>query len=199
MSVLLRPAIATAHVAQLSLVAGLAATDALDAAAGVAARIRWPNDVLLGGRKLCGILPEARWLPDGRIGHVLLGIGLNVNQAVFPEELDGRATSLRTATGRVHDPERLLSALLEALDRRYGAWLAGGFAAVREDWRGRASTIGQRVRTADGREGVAVDVDGDGGLVVDVGGGALARVVSGALDEEPAWRAVGEDRDAARH
>ena len=77
-----------------------------------------------------------------------------------------------------HDHRQLLSAVLEALDRRYGEWLAAGFAGLREEWRRRASTLGQRVRTGDGREGVAVDVDETGALLVDAGLDTLTRVVS---------------------
>lgn len=180
LSVLLRPSIPTAHAPQLSLVAGLAVADALAAAAGLTAQIRWPNDVMVGGKKICGVLPEAVSRADGRVGHVLLGIGINVDQTEFPQDLRDTATSLRLETGMAHDHRQLLSAVLEALDRRYGEWLAAGFAGLREEWRRRASTLGQRVRTGDGREGVAVDVDETGALLVDAGLDTLTRVVSQA-------------------
>lgn len=180
MSVLLRPSIPTAHAPQLSLVAGLAVADALAAAAGLTAQIRWPNDVMVGGKKICGVLPEAMSRADGRVAHVLLGIGINVDQSEFPQDLRDTATSLRLETGTAHDHRRLLSAVLEALDRRYGEWLVAGFAGLREEWRRRASTLGQRVRTNDGREGVAVDVDETGALLVDAGLDTLTRVVSQA-------------------
>jgi len=179
MSVLLRPPIPIAQAPQLSLVAGLAVADALGPAAGVAARIRWPNDVLIGGRKVCGVLPETVSSADGRVGHLLLGIGINVDQSEFPDDLRDHATSLRLATGVSHDQGRLLAGLLAVLDRRYAEWLAGGFARLREEWRRLASTLGERVRIPDGREGVAVDVDGDGALLVDAGEGVLTRVVAG--------------------
>jgi BirA family transcriptional regulator, biotin operon repressor / biotin---[acetyl-CoA-carboxylase] ligase len=178
MSVLLQPSIPTAQAPQLSLVAGLAVAEALVAAAGVTARIRWPNDVLIDKKKVSGVLPEAVSRADGRVGHVLLGIGINVNQREFPDDLRDEATSLRLATGTAHDPGRLLSPVLDALDRRYGEWLAGGFAGLRQDWRRRASTLGERVRTGDGQEGVAVDVDETGALLVDAGRDGLTRVVS---------------------
>lgn len=178
MSVLLKPSILTAHVPQLSLVAGLAVADALAAATGVAPRIRWPNDVLVEGRKICGVLPEAVAGADGRMEYVLLGIGLNVNQSEFPDELRPHATSLRLITGVMQDESRLLAVVLETLDRRYTEWLAGGFARLRDAWRRRAATLGERVRTPDGREGVAVDVDDTGALLVDAGGGVLMRMVS---------------------
>ena len=181
LSALLRPAMPAAQVAQLSLVAGLAVADALQSACDAPARIRWPNDVLIGGRKVCGVLPEAASQADGRVGYVLLGIGINVGQLEFPRELRDAATSLVLATGVAHGQPRLLAAVLEAVGRRYDQWLRDGFAGLRDDWRQRAHTLGERVRIADGREGVAVDVDDTGALLVDAGCGVLARVVSSAV------------------
>jgi BirA family biotin operon repressor/biotin-[acetyl-CoA-carboxylase] ligase len=180
LSVLLRPAVPAGHVSQLSLVAALAVTDAL-AAAGVMGRIRWPNDVLVGGSKISGILPDAVCGTDGRVEHAIVGIGINLDQRSFPPELAGQATSLRLLTGRAHDPARVEAAVLTALGVRYDAWLSGGFGALRDAWRSRSSTIGTRVGLPDGGDGVAVDVDGDGALLVDVGGGTLTRVVSGPI------------------
>jgi BirA family transcriptional regulator, biotin operon repressor / biotin---[acetyl-CoA-carboxylase] ligase len=177
LSVLLRPAVAAGHVSQLSLVAALAVTDAL-AGAGVTGRIRWPNDVLVGGSKISGILPDAVCGTDGRVEHAIVGIGINLDQRSFPPELAGQATSLRLLTGRAHDPAGVEAAVLTALHVRYDAWLSGGFGALRDAWRSRSSTIGTRVGLPDGGDGVAVDVDGDGALLVDVGGGALTRVIA---------------------
>lgn len=178
---------------QLSLVAGLAVTDALRSAASVLARLRWPNDVLVGGRKVGGILPEATRGLGGGIGQVIVGIGINVSQVSFPPELADLATSIRLVTGRHVDRDALLAAVLEAMGRRYHDWLGSGFDAMRGEWRQRSSTIGQWVTTADGRTGVAVDVAEDGALLVDLGSGALTRVVSAA-----AIGGAEEKRDAAR-
>ena len=182
LSVLLRPPVSVARAPQLSLVAGVAVVDALLASGGIDARIRWPNDVLIKGKKVCGVLPEAVSHPDGRVRHVLLGIGINVGQREFPAELADTATSLLLATGAAQDHARLLSAVLTALDRRYGEWLSSGFTELRLEWRKRASMLGQRVRIRDGGEGVAVDVDDTGALLVDAGGGVLTRVLSAVAD-----------------
>jgi BirA family transcriptional regulator, biotin operon repressor / biotin---[acetyl-CoA-carboxylase] ligase len=190
-SVLLNPPTPAARVPQLSLVAGLAVTDALEAAAGVSARLRWPNDVLIDGRKVCGILPDAVSLSHEHVGQVILGIGINVNQTAFPAELEDLATSLCIVTGTRHDPGALLSAVLEALERRYREWLDAGFVRAREEWQRRSSTVGRCVRTPEGHEGVAVGVSEDGALLVETADGMLVRVVSG-----PAWEV---ERGAARH
>jgi len=178
MSVLLRPRVPPSRVPQLSLLGGLAMIDALLAAAGVTARIRWPNDVLVGQRKVCGILSEASSGRDGQVEHVIVGIGLNIDQARFPDELLPVASSLRLATGRSHDHARVLECVLAALDRRYAEWLGGGFAGLRTVWREHSLTIGARVPLPGGGDGVAVDVDADGALLVDAGDGALRRLVS---------------------
>jgi BirA family biotin operon repressor/biotin-[acetyl-CoA-carboxylase] ligase len=181
LSVLLRPPISAAAAPALSLVGGLALIVALAVAVSVAAGIRWPNDILVEGRKLAGILAEGVTRADGRLQHALLGIGLNVNQTEFPPDVRERATSLRIVTGRAHDRAPLLDAVLTALDRRYAQFLAGGFAAMRPDWRAHSVTLGRVVRTADGIEAEAVDVDDDGALVLRADGGQDVRVRAGEI------------------
>jgi BirA family transcriptional regulator, biotin operon repressor / biotin---[acetyl-CoA-carboxylase] ligase len=183
-SVLLRPEGSAGSVPQLSLVGGLAAAEALAEAAAVGARIRWPNDLLVHGRKVCGILAEAASDGAGRPTHVILGIGINLNQTAFPEPLAGRATSLRLLTGRAQDPERILAALLGHLGRRYAAWRSGGFTALRSAWLERSMLPGQVVRLPDGGVGEGVDVDDDGALLARGRDGRMARVLSGAAAEE---------------
>ncbi len=95
----------------ITLTLGLAAAKAIEQAAGVAADLRWPNDVLIGGRKTAGILVQLH------NGAVLAGIGINVNQAEFPPEIAAIATSLRQASGRTHSREDLLAALLAEIDK----------------------------------------------------------------------------------
>ncbi|HET7874021.1 MAG TPA: biotin--[acetyl-CoA-carboxylase] ligase [Methylomirabilota bacterium] len=190
LSVLLRPSLPAGRAVVISLVAGVAVAEALGVAAGVAARLRWPNDVLVADRKVAGILAEAQSETDGHLGHVLLGIGINVNQERFPDEVGDRATSLRLATGRAHDPGRLLDAVLDALDRRYREFLTHGFGPAREAWRRLSASLGQRVTAADGRQGTAVELDEDGALVLRGDDGALHRVLAGEL---------GEGHHAARH
>jgi BirA family transcriptional regulator, biotin operon repressor / biotin---[acetyl-CoA-carboxylase] ligase len=178
-SILLRPAVPMSRAPQLTLVAAVAVVEAFEASAGVAPGIRWPNDVLVGGRKICGILAEAVAGADGRLQHVILGIGANVNQAEFPDDLRAIATSLRVEAGRVVAREAVLDAILESLDRRYAEFLAGGFAALREVWRSRSVTLGRPVRGPDGREAIAVDVDEEGALIARDADGSLLRFTSG--------------------
>jgi BirA family transcriptional regulator, biotin operon repressor / biotin---[acetyl-CoA-carboxylase] ligase len=184
-SILLRPPVSAAEAPALSLVGAVAVVDALAATAGIAAGIRWPNDILIEGRKLAGILAEGVTRPDGRLQHALLGIGLNVNQTAFPPTVRDLATSLRIVTGHAHDRAALLDGLLAALDRRYRQFLSDGFAAMRSDWRAHSVTLGRLVRTADGLDAEAVDVDDDGALVLRANGGAAMRLRAGEIVSAP--------------
>src|SRR6202035_105356 len=117
-SILLRPPIPPAHAPLLTLVAGLAARDAAAEELDVLPDIRWPNDLLVRGRKFCGILTEMHAEPD-RMHYAVVGLGINVNQTKMPTELADIATSLRLETGQPHSRLQLLIRLLLHLDRYY--------------------------------------------------------------------------------
>lgn len=170
-SVLLRPP-PERRVAELSLVAGVAVADALEELTGLAVQIKWPNDVMLRRVKVAGILAEAR------DGIVVLGIGVNVNQA--QGQLPERAGSLRTVAGREWDREAVLAAVLEALGGRYEEWLAGGLDAVYEGLGPRDFLRGRPV-SVDGTSGTAVKIDREGRLEIAVGHGEVVTVESGEV------------------
>ncbi len=119
-SVLLRPPVEPARLPELSLVAGRACAEAIGAVTGLAATVKFPNDVLVGGRKVAGILAEARE------GRVVLGIGINVNASAdqLPHGLAVPASSLSLEAGRRVERPEVLVALLEHLERAYDAWIA---------------------------------------------------------------------------
>jgi BirA family transcriptional regulator, biotin operon repressor / biotin---[acetyl-CoA-carboxylase] ligase len=124
-SILLRPQIPPAHAPLLTLVAGLAARDAAAEDLDALPDIRWPNDLLVSGRKFCGILTEMHAEPD-RIHYAVIGIGINVNQSKMPADLARIATSLRIETGKAHSRFELLIRLLRHFDRYYNQFLAEG-------------------------------------------------------------------------
>ena len=118
-SVVLRPALPPSDVLVLSLAAGLAVHAAIqEIDPRVTPDLKWPNDVLIEGKKFCGILTEMN-AEVTRVRHVVVGIGMNVNQASFPPDLQDMATSLRLATGREWSRVELCAALLKSLDREY--------------------------------------------------------------------------------
>jgi BirA family biotin operon repressor/biotin-[acetyl-CoA-carboxylase] ligase len=118
-SVVLRPALPPSEALVLSLAAGLAVRAAIEHVdERVSIDLKWPNDVLIAGKKVCGILTEMN-AEATRVRYVVVGIGINVNQADFPKELDGEATSLRLATGSEWSRVELTVALLKSLEREY--------------------------------------------------------------------------------
>jgi len=177
-SVLLRrsPAVASG----IPFAAGLAVIDALLASGGVTARLKWPNDVLVDGRKLAGILGEVA--PDSAPGGavaVALGLGLNLRVDQFPAGVDG--VSLHTIVERPPDAEILLLEWGDALRGRIAELEKGGIAAVVADWRRHSVGLGQpvTVESASGTlEGLAVDVADDGALLVASDAG-IQRVLAG--------------------
>ncbi len=182
----------------LPLVAGLALAEALEGL-GVPARLKWPNDLLLGQRKLAGILVESRRAPHAlreRLpGDVaVVGVGVNVAQRAedFPPELARLATSLALA-GHALAREVVAAAFLSRLEPLWDAHAEGGRAELLERWRARATFWGQpvTVRTPAGPlHGTARTLDEDGALVIALADGGQARVVAGDL--EVAWPAERE-------
>lgn len=163
-SVLLRPP-GGRRLPELSLVGGVAAASVVETMLGVPAGIKWPNDVLVDGAKVAGILAEAH------DGAVVLGIGLNVNQTrgQLPGGLSPPAASLRTVDGRERERGPILARLLAELERRYGRWLDAGFEGVRAELASRDVLQGRPVRI-DGVAGVAVGIGAEGRLLVEVAG-----------------------------
>ncbi|MDE2838108.1 MAG: biotin--[acetyl-CoA-carboxylase] ligase [Chloroflexota bacterium] len=180
-SVLLRPPADAAPL--LSIAGALAASDAVRALTGLACAFKWPNDVLLNGRKVCGVLTEVRADTDGSVTAVL-GVGLNVNldPAKHPEIAEG-ASSLASEMGigfAVVDAEQ---AFLAGLRERYGQCLDNPRATV-EDWSARLSTLGKEVtvRREDGAvQGVAEGVDEAGRLLVRLASGNVRALADGEI------------------
>jgi BirA family transcriptional regulator, biotin operon repressor / biotin---[acetyl-CoA-carboxylase] ligase len=191
MTIILRPSIPLGHVSQLSLVAGVAAAEALETVAPGIVALKWPNDVWLRGRKACGIIAEAVTDPSRGLTCVLLGIGINVNLALkdVPPDLRDKATSVRIATGRVCDRIELSSALFNRLYSRYMEIEATGFAAVRPLWERYSALTGRRVTVVDGdarTAGVVRGIDDDGALLIDTDGGPT-RILTGDVSIEGAY------------
>ncbi len=183
LSALLRPVLHPSAATQLTVMAAVAGTRAIAGQTGVVPEIKWPNDLLLKGRKLGGILLELSAELD-HIRHVVLGIGLDVNvrSADLPAPVRSVATSLAIELGRPVDRPALAAALLEELDEAYRQLRHGGFSALAEEWEERCSTLGRRVSIRTGsREitGTAEALDPEGALLVRTEHGRLERIVGG--------------------
>lgn len=182
-SVVLRPKLAPVDAVFLTMMAGIAVAEAVEQTTGLHPDLRWPNDLLFGERKFCGILTEMSAEPT-RIEHVVVGIGINVNQASFSGELEPIATSLSMEGGREWSRVQLTAALLKSLDSEYRRFVEGGAdagKAVMSGFEKRSSWVrGRHVRIGDdsGLEGVTDGLDDRGFLLLRTRDG-VRRVLSG--------------------
>jgi BirA family biotin operon repressor/biotin-[acetyl-CoA-carboxylase] ligase len=167
----------------LTLAAGVALSEAIEAATGLRVDIKWPNDLLVSRRKLAGILAEVAPASAG-VDAIVLGYGINVASTAYPRELGDRATSLETELGRAVDRTALCVETLAFLARRYADLLDGRFDAILDAWRARApGSRGARVTwqaASAPQAGVTAGIDDDGALLVRVGD-RIERIVAGEL------------------
>jgi BirA family biotin operon repressor/biotin-[acetyl-CoA-carboxylase] ligase len=162
--------------------ASLATAEAIARVARVEPVLKWPNDLLLHGRKVVGILTEMTTTVQ-RIGQVAIGIGINVHQRPedFPDRVRETATSIDLAAGRRVDRGEVAAALYDSLDRWYAAVCADGMSMILEAARARTATLRKPVTVDTGGEqwqGTALDLDEDGALLVVDGQGAVRRVLA---------------------
>mgnify|MGYP001115218533 CR=1 FL=1 len=165
MSILFRPALLPQQVYRLVMACGLAVAEACEAEEGIPpVEVKWPNDLLIGGRKFTGILPESAFIGE-QLAWVVVGIGVNVNQTFEASDaLAATATSLRAVSGHEHNRAALLAHILERLSHWHRHLLDD---ALPDAWRGRCMTLGQRVRVGTPQgvlEGLAEAVDENGML-----------------------------------
>lgn len=176
LSVVLRGFGGPAAAAGLTLAAGLGVAEAVRRLGAADVRLKWPNDVLLGDRKVAGILTE--WVGDGA---AVVGVGLNVAQTSFPGDLAGTATSVALAAGAAPEPAAALEVLLETLGAAVASFREKGLAWVVPEWTVRSGLWGRRAR-AGGVAGVLRRLDPDGALVIETDDGTEHRLTAGALD-----------------
>jgi BirA family transcriptional regulator, biotin operon repressor / biotin---[acetyl-CoA-carboxylase] ligase len=187
-TLLLRPKLAPVQAPLLTMMAGLSAHTAIQTQTGLSVDLKWPNDLLIGGKKVGGILTEMHAEP-AQVRFVIVGMGLNVNQERFPAELAASATSLRVASGQKQSRLELLVRLLREFERDYNDFLSEGPAAVIERFT-RASSYaqGKRVRVSNGKEnftGTTAGVGPEGLLQVKRDSGQVMTVIAGDVAEAP--------------
>jgi BirA family transcriptional regulator, biotin operon repressor / biotin---[acetyl-CoA-carboxylase] ligase len=194
-SIVLRPPLAPSAVPQIALVAGAAVAAAVAEETGRAPAIKWPNDVLLDGRKVAGILTEMESEME-RVHHVVAGIGVNLNAplASFPRELREKAGSLRSLTGRRIDRAAFTGRLLAALEARYGRYLSVGLSSVRAEWESFSCLTGTEVCVASPEgevSGRALGLDDDGALRLRRPDGRVVRIIAGEVTVRDGYGAPG--------
>ena len=168
-TLVLRPLMDPGKAAQITLLAAVATAKAIELNTGICPGIKWPNDLLIKGRKVCGIIAEMEGGED--ITHIILGIGINVNMKMkdFGLDLQGIATSLEMELGRPVCRLTLLDEVLRQFDDWYSLWQTEGFESIRVAWKHYTITLKQNIKVDCGDEiwfGEAMDISDDGALLI---------------------------------
>lgn len=182
LSLLLRPDKSPAEAATLGFVAAIALGRLLRALLPVPVLHKWPNDVLVGGCKISGILLESGGITAGKVDWLVLGIGLNLRH--HPENGVYPATDLLAAGGPQLTPDQAMNLLLAEFQPLYDIWLRGGFAALRAEWLGHCAGLGEIVRARLENEEISgrfEDIEGDGTLVMLLADGSRRRIAAGDI------------------
>lgn len=184
MSLVLRPDITPSQASMLTLVTALGVSEGIRTAVGVTPQIKWPNDLVLEGKKLCGILTEMSTELE-TIHYVVVGIGINVNTEGFPPELSGTATSLLLETGRSFSRAALIGAVVQSLEQYYRNFLSvKDLSVLKEDYESRLANAERPVTVLDPAgpyRGICRGIDSQGELLVEREDGTLCRVLSGEV------------------
>lgn len=183
-SVVLRPAIMPHEAPQLTFLSAVAVARTIERTTGLKTEIKWPNDLLVNGRKVAGLLNEMSAETD-RVNFVILGIGVNLNMTSgqFPADVRTPATSLLLELGHPVNRAEFTAAMLGELDRLYSDFLCRGFGPSREEWQQRCNARGREVLVSEGGNDVArgmfAGIDGDGALLLRLPNGLEERILSG--------------------
>jgi BirA family biotin operon repressor/biotin-[acetyl-CoA-carboxylase] ligase len=178
-SVILKPAMAPGEVASITLMSAVSVCEAIGQVSGLEAAIKWPNDILLGSGKLGGILTEMNASVE-RVNFVVIGIGVNVNNK--KETLVDGAASIRERTGSTVNRAELLQEILRQMDLNYSKFRKNEIGPILDSWRRSSATLGKRVKIDMHKrriEGIAVDIDADGGLLVRCDSGIIEKIMAG--------------------
>lgn len=181
LSIILRPKLRLKEAVKISLIAAVAVARTIRQELGLDAEVKWPNDVLINWRKVCGILTEAISERE-KAKYAIVGIGINANfdLSVLPEELRKTATSLKEILGREIDGEKFICNLLEYFEAYYEKLRKGKFNVIIDEWRKISCILGREVQISNHErfEGLAEDIDENGWLIVKLKDGTSKRVFS---------------------
>lgn len=181
-SFILRPSMPASALPQLTFVSALAVSRTLEKYLQMVPQLKWPNDVLVQGKKISGILSESQ-TDDEKVEFVIIGIGININQKGFPKHLS-HATSLFQVIKKEIDIEEILGHLLDSFEEWYGLFQKKGFAFIKEAWEEQGLMKGREVELKDGRKkikGIALGLDTTGALIIKTQEGDMLPIYSGDL------------------
>ncbi|WP_422443555.1 biotin--[acetyl-CoA-carboxylase] ligase [Thermoanaerobacterium sp. DL9XJH110] len=181
LSMILRPDLVPYEAPKLTMLTAVAVAETIKGGTGLDAAIKWPNDVMINGKKVCGILTEISAEMDA-VNYVVIGIGINVNNDDFPGELKDRATSLKLEKKEAASRIEVLTGFLESFENYYFTAMNQGFKNIFEKWRSLCCNLARPVkiiRKNDSFDGIALDIDDEGALMVKRNDGEIVRVLSG--------------------
>jgi BirA family biotin operon repressor/biotin-[acetyl-CoA-carboxylase] ligase len=183
---MLKPDILPADAPKLTIVAALAVAKAIRSCCQLEALIKWPNDIVVGGKKLCGILTEMS-AEDDEIKYVIIGIGINANMEIedFGAEVSSIATSIRLEKDSSVSRKALVASVLNEFEEVYKGFIKeGSLKFILDDYKSKSAVIGKEIRVTSKKEeiiGLAVDISEEGQLVVEMGNGVLKEIMSGEV------------------
>lgn len=184
MSLVLRPSFKPQSASMVTLAAALAVSEGIWRAAGLRCQIKWPNDLVYGGRKLCGILTEMSTEGED-IRYVVVGIGINVNTEAFPPEVEKTATSLKLELGRSVKRSQVIGAVMGAFEEYYQVFeRTADLSGLMEEYNRRSANLGKQVTVLDPAgeyRGEALGIDSQGSLLVRLPDGKVRQVISGEV------------------
>lgn len=180
-SILLKPDISPEKALSITPVLALSIVQGLEKEAGIKTGIKWPNDIVLENKKLCGILTEMNAEID-RINYIVVGMGMNVNQACLPEDIGNIATSLRIHSGKSFSRKRIMACILNCFEENYEVYKRNGLKPMVPMLKEYSVLLGRHIKLVSPdsiREGTALDMDEQGALIVRLDSGEITRVISG--------------------
>jgi BirA family biotin operon repressor/biotin-[acetyl-CoA-carboxylase] ligase len=180
-SLILRPLVSPAEAPKFTLLTAVATAETVISLTRLNIHIKWPNDILINGKKLAGILTEMSTEMDA-VNYIVVGLGLNVNTSAFPAEIRDIATSLLIETGESFPRVILIQEYLKRYEAYYGIYKKTGFDPVINRWKDLSNIIGKKVEVeviGNRFIGKALDIDGDGALILKDNQGGIHRIISG--------------------
>lgn len=184
MSLILKPKLEAEYASMLTLVQAMAVAKSIEENCGLKAQIKWPNDILVNEKKVCGILTEMN-LEGTKISSIIIGTGINVNQDSFPEEIAGIATSLKRESGKMQSREKLVKHICELFDKYFERFLESkDLSHVLEEYNAHLVSIGRTVKVLDPQgefRGQALGINSRGELLVKKESGEVVNVYAGEV------------------
>lgn len=172
MSILLKPKIPLDKVSQLTLIAGMGVCRAISEICGVEAEIKWPNDIVIGTKKVCGIITELAFDKNGS-AYVIVGIGINVNSDSFDDSIKDKATSLKLVTDTHYERYKIIAKAITEFEKYYSLFIKSGFTAFRDEYKKMCANIGKDVviiKDNKSVQGFCDDISQNGELIVMING-----------------------------